>query len=180
MIARRRVGAVLAPDGGSIADEKAAPGPRGPDACSVPGQAAKAKSQVPVWREGLAWSVLSMDYQRILQALADRHRLHQGPRDRPGKAARHEQGHRPVDHRLGAGGAAFEVACQAAGAHQVSEEPLDDPPLGQHHEAAHVVAAFDDRQDQPERAQAVLDEAAGLAADGPDQLQLVLCVGDLP
>ena len=68
VIARRRVGTVLAPDGGGIADEKAAPG-----------QAAKAKSQVPVWREGLAWSVLSVDYQRILEALADRHRLHQGP-----------------------------------------------------------------------------------------------------
>ena len=32
-----------------------------------------------MWCEGLAWSVLSIDYQRILQALADRHRLHQGP-----------------------------------------------------------------------------------------------------
>ncbi len=41
--------------------------------------AAKPKTQVPVWREGLAWSVLSVDYQRILQALTDRHRLHQGP-----------------------------------------------------------------------------------------------------
>ena len=41
--------------------------------------AAKPKSQVPVWRQGLDASVLSMDYQRILQALADRHRLHQGP-----------------------------------------------------------------------------------------------------
>lgn len=41
--------------------------------------AAKTKSQVPVWREGLAWSVLSVDYQRILQALTDRARLHQGP-----------------------------------------------------------------------------------------------------
>jgi hypothetical protein len=41
--------------------------------------AAKPKSQVPMWREGLAWSVLSVDYQRILQALADRARLHQGP-----------------------------------------------------------------------------------------------------
>lgn len=30
---------------------------------------------------------------------------------------------------------------------------LDDPPLGQHHEAAHVVAALDDRQDQGERGQ---------------------------
>ena len=39
----------------------------------VPG-AAKAKSQVPMWREGLARSVLSVDYQRILTALADRHR----------------------------------------------------------------------------------------------------------
>lgn len=75
MIARRRVGTVLDPDGSSIADEEVASGPR--DASSVPGQAAK--SQVPVWREGLAGSVLSVDYQRILQALADRHRLHQGP-----------------------------------------------------------------------------------------------------
>lgn len=37
------------------------------------------KSQVPVWREGLVWSALSVDYQRILQALADRFRLYQGP-----------------------------------------------------------------------------------------------------
>lgn len=79
VIARRRVGTVLDPDGGSIADAEAASGPRDADACSAPGQAAKAKSQVPVWREGLAWSVLSVDYQRILQSLADRHRLHQGP-----------------------------------------------------------------------------------------------------
>ncbi|MFJ1954539.1 hypothetical protein ACIOGT_25300 [Streptomyces microflavus] len=40
---------------------------------------AKPKAQVPVWREELDASVLSMDYQRILQALADRDRLHQGP-----------------------------------------------------------------------------------------------------
>ncbi|MER5214605.1 hypothetical protein ABT063_29605 [Streptomyces sp. NPDC002838] len=32
-----------------------------------------------MWREGLAWSVLSADYQRILQVLTDRHRLGQGP-----------------------------------------------------------------------------------------------------
>jgi hypothetical protein len=32
-----------------------------------------------MWREGLAWSVLSVDYQRILKALADRSRLGQGP-----------------------------------------------------------------------------------------------------
>ncbi len=41
--------------------------------------AAKPKSPVPMWREGLEASVLSMDHQRILQALADRHRLRQGP-----------------------------------------------------------------------------------------------------
>ncbi|MFF9757918.1 hypothetical protein ACF1FC_35170, partial [Streptomyces sp. NPDC014344] len=41
--------------------------------------AAKAKSQVPVWREGLARTALSADYQRILAALADRVRLGQGP-----------------------------------------------------------------------------------------------------
>lgn len=32
-----------------------------------------------MWRAGLAWSALSVDYQRILQALADRNRLGQGP-----------------------------------------------------------------------------------------------------
>ncbi|MDN3029733.1 hypothetical protein [Streptomyces sp. S.PB5] len=49
------------------------------DTRSAPRDAAKPKSQVPMWREGLAWSVLSVDYQRILQTLADRLRLHQGP-----------------------------------------------------------------------------------------------------
>ncbi|WTA35980.1 hypothetical protein OG936_11855 [Streptomyces sp. NBC_00846] len=34
---------------------------------------------MPVWREGLPWSVLSVDHQRILKALADRSRLGQGP-----------------------------------------------------------------------------------------------------
>jgi hypothetical protein len=42
-------------------------------------QAAKPKSQVPVRREGLTWSALSVDYQRILQVGADRARLGQGP-----------------------------------------------------------------------------------------------------
>jgi len=40
---------------------------------------AAAKSQVPVWRDGLARSVLSVDYQRMLRELADRSRLGQGP-----------------------------------------------------------------------------------------------------
>ncbi|MEU1854361.1 hypothetical protein ABZ499_35260 [Streptomyces sp. NPDC019990] len=75
-IARRRVGTVLAPDGGGIAVEEVVPGPV---AGSTSRQEARARSQVPVWREGLAWSVLSVDYQRILGALPDRGRLHQGP-----------------------------------------------------------------------------------------------------
>ncbi|WP_432101282.1 hypothetical protein [Streptomyces sp. WAC 04229] len=41
--------------------------------------AARAKSQVPVWRQGLDRSVLSVDCRRILEVLADRCRLGQGP-----------------------------------------------------------------------------------------------------
>jgi hypothetical protein len=69
VIARMRVDTVLAPQGGNNVGAEAPEGPR---------DAAKPKSQVPMWREGLAWSVLSVDYQRILTTLADRHRLHQG------------------------------------------------------------------------------------------------------
>ncbi|MEU6511820.1 hypothetical protein [Streptomyces sp. NPDC046942] len=83
-IARSRVGEVLAPadeteHGHGRADGTAptADGQAG-DASSTP-EASKAKSQVPVWRDGLAWSALSVDYQRILKALADRARLGQGP-----------------------------------------------------------------------------------------------------
>ncbi|MEV5533535.1 hypothetical protein [Streptomyces prunicolor] len=68
-IARSRVGAVLVAENGDV----------GVEAARELRDAAKPKTQIPVWREGLAWSVLSVDYQRILQALADRHRLHQGP-----------------------------------------------------------------------------------------------------
>ncbi|MDQ0605273.1 hypothetical protein QF037_009618 [Streptomyces canus] len=79
VIARRRVDAVLAPDGGGSTAGTEVPDPRAAGVPSAPRDAAKPKSQVPVWREGLAWSVLSVDYQRILQALADRDQLHQGP-----------------------------------------------------------------------------------------------------
>lgn len=79
VIARRRVDTVLAPGGGNAAGTEAAPDPRDADASPAPRDAVKPKSQVPVWREGLAWSVLSVDYQRILQTLADRSRLGQGP-----------------------------------------------------------------------------------------------------
>ncbi|TQE31831.1 hypothetical protein SipoB123_00775 [Streptomyces ipomoeae] len=83
-IARLRVGEVLAPadetEHGHDQADRTAPVAAGQaeEASSTP-EAAKAKSQVPVWREGLAWSVLSVDYQRILNALADRARLGQGP-----------------------------------------------------------------------------------------------------
>ncbi|MFE3143943.1 hypothetical protein [Streptomyces scopuliridis] len=79
VIARRRVDAMLAPDGGDTADTEITPDVRDADVPSPPRDAVKPKSQVPVWRDGLAWSVLSVDYQRILQALSDRLRLHQGP-----------------------------------------------------------------------------------------------------
>ncbi|MEU2427454.1 hypothetical protein ACFY6U_51560 [Streptomyces sp. NPDC013157] len=78
-IARRRVDTVLAPDGGNTAGTEVTEDPRDAHAPPEPRDGAKPKSQVPVWREGLAWPVLSVDYQRILTALADRDRLHQGP-----------------------------------------------------------------------------------------------------
>ncbi|MEV7130518.1 hypothetical protein [Streptomyces sp. NPDC093260] len=78
VIARRRVGDVLTPDTGTAA-VAVVQETRDTDAQVVVRDAAKAKSQVPVWREGLAWSVLSADYQRILQVAADRARLGQGP-----------------------------------------------------------------------------------------------------
>ncbi|MBT2393306.1 hypothetical protein J7E87_28735 [Streptomyces sp. ISL-1] len=83
-IACSRVGEVLAPadesgqDHARVEGTAPAAGEQTGKTSQVP-DAVKPKSQVPVWREGLAWSVLSVDYQRILQALADRHRLHQGP-----------------------------------------------------------------------------------------------------
>ncbi|WP_328345218.1 hypothetical protein [Streptomyces violaceus] len=78
-IARRRVDTVLAPDSGDTAGTEATGDLRDADAPTEPRDAAKPKSQVPTWRQGLAWSALSVDYQRILTALADRDRLHQGP-----------------------------------------------------------------------------------------------------
>ncbi|MBT2472554.1 hypothetical protein J7E97_33060 [Streptomyces sp. ISL-66] len=74
-IARERVGAVLSAPGGDSADAAAAgrPGSAGAEAGvqASPPVAAKAKSQVPVWREGLVRTALSADYQRILAALAE-------------------------------------------------------------------------------------------------------------
>ncbi|MGW3399543.1 hypothetical protein [Streptomyces hydrogenans] len=62
-IDRKRGGAVLSAPGGSPADVVAAdvPGGAGTQAevRASPAVAAKSKSQVPVWREGLAWTALS-------------------------------------------------------------------------------------------------------------------------
>ena len=82
VIARSRVGEVLDPAGGVAAPgasmdlRDADPQPVRPE---PPKQAAKPRSMVPMWRAGLAWSALSVDYQRIVQVLADRERLGQGP-----------------------------------------------------------------------------------------------------
>ena len=70
---------MLAPDGGDPADTEITPDPQDANMKAAPREAAKPKSQVPVWRQGLGWSVVSVDYQRILKVLADRARLHQGP-----------------------------------------------------------------------------------------------------
>ncbi|WP_328724225.1 hypothetical protein [Streptomyces sp. NBC_00259] len=80
-IARQRVGVLLSALGDGSADAVAArePGDAGTRAEAPPTAAAKPKSQVPVWRQGLAGVALSVDYQRIVQALADRVRLGQGP-----------------------------------------------------------------------------------------------------
>ncbi|WP_042382292.1 hypothetical protein [Streptacidiphilus melanogenes] len=81
IITRSRVGEVLAPgdsdaacpDGSEdLPDRDDQPAPAGLS------EAAKPRSMVPVWRAGLDWSTVSVDYQRILQALADRGRLGQG------------------------------------------------------------------------------------------------------
>jgi hypothetical protein len=83
-IARSRVGEVLAPEN-ETGQDRARADESVPAAEGQPGtapqlvEAAKPKSQVPVWREGLAWSALSVDYQRILKVAADRARLGQGP-----------------------------------------------------------------------------------------------------
>ncbi|WP_121709558.1 hypothetical protein [Streptomyces sp. E5N91] len=81
-IARSRVGELLGPVDETedhARTERAMPAQGQAEEAAPASMAAKPKSQVPVWREGLDASVLSMDYQRILQALADRRRLHQGP-----------------------------------------------------------------------------------------------------
>ena len=80
VIARSRVGEVLAPGGDGIAGPDASQDPDPQLVRPVPSTgAAKPKSVVPMWRAGLVWSALSVDYQRVVRILADRERLGQGP-----------------------------------------------------------------------------------------------------
>ncbi|WP_327174305.1 hypothetical protein OG599_02735 [Streptomyces sp. NBC_01335] len=80
VIARSRVSEVLSPgDVAGPGDAEEQPDRGEPPALPGSSEAAKPKSVVPVWRAGLAQSALSADYQRIVQALADRNRLGQGP-----------------------------------------------------------------------------------------------------
>lgn len=81
VIARSRVGEVLAPGNDAVVGPAASeglPAPGVQPARPEPAEAAKPKTVVPVWRAGLAWSALSVDYQRIRQALRDGNRLGQG------------------------------------------------------------------------------------------------------
>lgn len=82
-IARERVGAVLSAPGSDSADIVATDVPEGvvtgAEVEASPPPVVKARSQVPMWREGLAGTALSADYQRIQTALTDRIRLGQGP-----------------------------------------------------------------------------------------------------
>ncbi len=80
VIARARGGEVLAPvdDCAAVPDagqDLRDPQPIRPEPSMA---AAKPRSMVPVWRAGLAWSVLSVDYQRIVRVLAGRERLGHG------------------------------------------------------------------------------------------------------
>ncbi|WP_086829404.1 hypothetical protein [Streptomyces sp. NRRL B-24572] len=77
VIARSRVGEVLTPEAAVASEGQRHSG--GQPVRPATANAAKPKSVVPMWRAGLAWSALPVDYQRVLQALADRSRLGQGP-----------------------------------------------------------------------------------------------------
>ncbi|MBB0246695.1 hypothetical protein FNQ90_21895 [Streptomyces alkaliphilus] len=81
-IARERVGAVLsAPgsDSAGVVTEVPEGVVTGAEVEASAPLTVKARSQVPMWREGLAGTALSVDYQRILAAIEDRVRLGQGP-----------------------------------------------------------------------------------------------------
>ncbi|BBC91400.1 hypothetical protein SRO_0224 [Streptomyces rochei] len=63
------------------------------------------------------------------------------------------------------------VPNQAPTAQNPGEEPFDDPAAGQWLEAADVLAAADDVEDDPEMPGGPVGEVAGVAAVGPDSRQ---------
>ncbi|MCX5395655.1 hypothetical protein [Streptomyces sp. NBC_00102] len=83
MIARERVSAVLSAPGGDSAGVVATEVPEGvvtgAELEAPAPLVVKARSQVPMWREGLGQAALSVDYRRILASIEDRVRLGQGP-----------------------------------------------------------------------------------------------------
>ncbi|MEU9954005.1 hypothetical protein [Streptomyces sp. NPDC047939] len=82
VVARERVGAVLSAPGGDsagVVTEVPEGVVTGAEVEVAAPLVVKARSQVPMWREGLAGTALSVDYQRILAAIEDRVRLGQGP-----------------------------------------------------------------------------------------------------
>ncbi|GGS73041.1 hypothetical protein GCM10010222_12370 [Streptomyces tanashiensis] len=77
VIARSRVGEVLAPGNDAVVHPAASEGLPAPTVPARP-EPAKPKTAVPVWRAGPAWAAPSVEYQHILQALSDRNELGQG------------------------------------------------------------------------------------------------------
>ena len=153
--------------------------------------AAKPKLRVPMWRAGLPWSVLSVDHQRILQALADQARLHQGSLTCQEMAAEfgidvvparvealRSKAKRLLAHGWLAESASgrFTLATGVTGPGSGSWQrhrpvALDDPPLGQHHETFWS-SLRSTIVNTPARArQALLHETAGVA-------ERALCLGN--
>lgn len=143
----------------------------------------EAELWVPMWRAGLPWSVLSVDHQRILQALADQARLHQGSLTCQEMAAEfgidvvparvealRSKGKRLLAHGWLAESASgrFTLATGVAGPGSGSWQrhrpvALDDPPRGQHHETFWS-SLRSTIVNTPARArQALLHETAGVA-----------------
>ena len=79
--------------------------------------------------------------------------------------------HGQVDYRFAALRQRLVVLAQPTIAPEPSEGSLDDPAFGQNLEAGHVVTAFDDLQDPVPQFLGPLDQFAGVAPIGPDQLE---------
>ena len=84
--------------------------------------------------------------------------------------------HGQVDDRFAAFGERLVVFAQPTITPEPGKGSLDDPTLGQNLEAGHIVAAFDDLQYPVAHFLGPLDQFAGVAPVGPDQLEL----GELP